>query len=242
MLSVEIPPIPAERTRVVGSDDSPVYSSQSLYLQYLWNARHSARLCAEAEADTDGRRGYEVRGHALTAVTSAVAFLETTVNEVLEHAADPRSAGSDLSESTVETMRALWRGEEFDKASIFLKYQVALTAAGQSLMNPGENPYQDADLLVRLRNRLMHYKPKWQLVHGTPGDVKPSSMEKQLKNKFPPNQLTKRSRAAWYPDKCLGAGCAQWACDTAVAFVDAWWSRMGIERPWDAILHLWPVP
>src|ERR1700756_2302276 len=32
----------------------------------------------------------------------------------------------------------------------------APTAAGQSLMNIGENPYQDADLLMRLGNQLIH--------------------------------------------------------------------------------------
>ena len=126
----------SENIYVAGSESS-VAARHSLSLQYLWNARHSARLCAEGEADSERRRYYEVRGHSMTAVISAAAFVETIVNEVFQDVADYFGRAG-LSDGTVETMRVLWKGEEFDKAgSVLLKYQVALAAAGQPLMNSG---------------------------------------------------------------------------------------------------------
>ena len=48
-------------------------------------------------------------------------------------------------------------------------------------MSSGENPYQNAALVVQLRNLLIHFKPQWQ------GDDA-HSMEKKLRDKFPENQ------------------------------------------------------
>jgi hypothetical protein len=71
----------------------------NLALQHLWNARHAARLCGECEAhliaDDDHEINHELRGHAMTALISAAAFLESLVNEVFQDAVD-RSEGMAL--------------------------------------------------------------------------------------------------------------------------------------------------
>ncbi len=41
------------------------------------------------------------------------------------------------------------------------KYQTALKLNRVSLFEIGKNPYQDAKLLIGLRNELVHFKPEW---------------------------------------------------------------------------------
>jgi hypothetical protein len=151
-------------------------------LQHLWNARHAARLCSEREATIDRNDFQAVRGLSMNAVISAAASIETIVNEVFANVADtypgdPRREG--LADGTVETMRRLWKGpDSIERASALTKYQIGLTAARKALMDTGRPPYQDAALLVSLRDLLMHYKPQWQ------GD-RPLGIENKLRNKSP---------------------------------------------------------
>jgi hypothetical protein len=221
----------------------------SIALQHLWNARHAARLAAEGEATKDRTNFRAVRGHSMSAVISAAGFIEAIVNEVFANVADwqpGRSGREGLADETVDTMRRLWNGpetvtggppvrsESIEKKFVLKKYQIALTAAGKAKMKTDRKPYKDANLLVILRNLLMHYKPPhWQ------GD-KPDLIENELKNKVPGNQLA--PGGLWYPDECLGAGCAQWACTTCVEIVDTWWQTMGIGRPSNTALTGWPDP
>ena len=53
------------------------------------------------------------------------------------------------------------------------------------------------------------------------------SLEKRLRTKFPPNALVP-AKAPWFPDRCLGAGCATWAVKTVQVFSDDFCHRMGI--------------
>ena len=208
-------------------------------LQHLWNARRVARLCREGEVTSDRNNFQAVRGASMNAVSSAAAFIETIVNEVFADVADwqPGRPGREgLADDTVETMRRLWKGpDSIERASTLTKYQIALTAAGKPLMDTERLPYKDAALLVNLRNLLMHYKPKWQSVGESVVGI-----ENKLGGKFQPNQLL--PSGPWYPNQCLGAGCAQWACKTCVDFVDTWWQSMGIGRPSNTALNDWPDP
>lgn len=51
--------------------------------------------------------------------------------------------------------------------------------------------------------------------------------QRRLRTCFSPNTLL-GPRARWFPDLCLGAGCATWALRSAEAFSNEFSSRMGI--------------
>jgi hypothetical protein len=55
------------------------------------------------------------------------------------------------------------------------------------------------------------------------------SMERKLKHQFRSNQLMKGIGNPYFPEHCLGAGCAEWATDSVRAFADAFFSRVGCE-------------
>lgn len=207
---------------------------------HLWTARHAARLCAEREMNILQEIAVDVehRSHALTAVISAAAFLETIVNEVFQDVADintpdPRIDGIPSDGAT--KLRAFWKGSDtIEQSSALQKYQIALACVGRPLL-ADDQPYQDARMVIRLRNALIHFKPQWQAE-----DVE-HELERKLKGKFVENQQPVDARF-WYPNKALGAGCAEWACVACTKLVAEWWNRMGLVRQYDANLHQWPTP
>ncbi len=218
---------------------------QGFATQHLWTARHMARLCAEREAELLKQgvsSDVQHRSYAVTAVISAVAFLEAHINEAFADAADDnpvvRQQIANVPQNAADLMGKLWDDREVkagERLSILAKYQLALVCSGKPMMESDRNPYQHARKLISLRNALVHFKIEWQW-----HDVA-YKLEKELKPAgFQENQL--HIGAPWYPNKCLGAGCAQWACDTAHSFVSAWRNQMDIVRAHDEDLASWAAP
>jgi hypothetical protein len=85
-----------------------------------------------------------------------------------------------------------------------------------------KQPYQNVYLLIRLRNELIHYTPK------TLGGSDKHELEIQLKGKFPTNRLMEGSGNPFFPDHCLGGGCAEWALNSSKRFVDEFFLKIGV--------------
>lgn len=81
-------------------------------------------------------------------------------------------------------------------------------------LDKGAEPYQSAALLIGLRNALVHYKSE-----SVADDVE-HRFTKTLRGRFPDNRLMKGSGNPWWPDHALGAGCVQWAFESARALAD----------------------
>jgi hypothetical protein len=209
--------------------------------QHLWSARHHARLCAELEAEKTGKTAFDIqhRAYAVNAVLSAVVFLEALVNETFQDAADGNASRIvPLDHRCIERMGEFWNDPEApgQYARTLDKFQKALLLADRPQLDAGAAPYQDAKLLIGIRNRLVHFRPAWM----TAGEE--SKEEAQLKGKFVQNALMAGMGNPWFPDKCLGAGCAQWSWKTSLALADEWTKRLGIPRPYQADNDSWPQP
>jgi len=105
---------------------------------------------------------------------------------------------------------------------ILKKYQIALLLSGKEPFDEGAEPYQSVRALVELRNWLVHYEPTHEPVYsetGEPPDEKAHKLYGRLKNKFPLNPLCAEYAPFW-PFKCLGAGCAIWAAESAFHFIN----------------------
>jgi hypothetical protein len=207
--------------------------------QHLWSARHHARLCAELEAEKTGKTAFDIehRAYAVSAVLSAVVFLEALVNETFQDAADGNvSRIAPLDYRCIELMGEFWNSPKGRRAGVLRKFQKALLLADRKQLNPDAAPYQDAKLLIDIRNRLVHFRPVWM----TAGEE--TEEEAQVKDKFAQNALMAGMGNPWFPDKCLGAGCAQWSWKTSLALADEWTKRLGIPRPYQADNDSWPQP
>jgi hypothetical protein len=183
--------------------------------QHLWSARHHARLCAELETERTGKSAFDIqhRAYAVTAVLSAVVFLEALVNETFQDAADGHASRiAPLDPRCIRLMGEFWNASEAGGryVGILDKYQMALLFADRPRLDPGAGPYQDAKLLIGIRNRLVHFRPAFK----TAGEE--AKEEAQVKGKFAQNALMAGMGNPWFPDKCLGAGCARWSWKTSL--------------------------
>jgi hypothetical protein len=73
----------------------------------------------------------------------------------------------------------------------------------KQIFDAGAPPYQDVNLLVKLRNNLVHYEPEW-VKNPSSDDFGADDIhryEKRLGGKFIANPLTGQGNP-FYPDKC----------------------------------------
>jgi hypothetical protein len=213
-------------------------------------ASHFARRAAEIEAEPTTPNEdelarnrviseigeFEYRSCVIASVSASVAFLEATANEVVASVEyDNLNVGGDLS---VEKRRQLaGLRDSVEDARTLDAFQIVLAATGNAVFDRGAQPYQDAAAIVRLRNELVHYKPKWREA-ATPNAGMNETIAKQLNGKFKTNPFTGEGNS-FFPDKCLSAGCAGWSWLSALALADEFFRRLGVGPPYDHLrVHL----
>jgi hypothetical protein len=125
---------------------------------YPWAAMHFAKLAEQEETKSTKPFNIQERAYVTNCAISAVAFLEASINEVFDDIAEAHdSCIKPLSEETRELLAGLWTGtDNLERWSTREKYRIVLLCAGAPNFDKGAQPYQDANLLVRLRNRLVH--------------------------------------------------------------------------------------
>jgi hypothetical protein len=178
----------------------------------------SELLTAELEAETEKAN---LRTYVVGAVVLAVMGLEACINEVYLDACDKNKQKLTGLDGREMALLAEWWAE-IEPRPVLLKYQHALLLLSRKELPRGENPYQAADGLVRLRNVLTHYKPEWDDSPDAHADL-----QSRLAGRFDLNPLSTESHL-WFPHRCLGSGCAKWAVSTADTFVSTFCSRLGI--------------
>ncbi len=185
---------------------------------HLWAARDFASKAGEIEKAHSGRSRFDLphRAYVTSAVLSSVAFMEALINEFYQDIAD-RHPGfrADVSPQAHEQIQTFWDAAEGRKFGVLEKVQMALVLCGRPSFPKGQAPYQDAALLIELRNELVHYKPK-----DLGGGIE-HRLDAKLQNKFPLNALMAGAGNPFFPDHLLGAGCANWAAASALALADA---------------------
>ena len=209
-------------------------------MDHLWTARHAAKLCGELETQLQPNDPkVEHRSLAVTAVFFGAAFLEALVNEVILDLIDPggpssRVAGIPADPNVIAVIRAMWRRRR-PQPSLLDKYKetlaaVAVNRAKAVPFTENLDPFRSAELLVQFRNHLVHFKPKTRDIHTD------HEFEARFKNaRIVENQQD--IGKPWFPNKALGAGLAQWACESSSAFAKSWWNRIGLRRSYDAAFN-----
>jgi hypothetical protein len=224
---------------MVGLDDSVRVSEgvrismRSYFSAYLlWAAERAVVDARAVEAARGAHRGFDPqqRAYVINGVLASANFLEAMVNELYQDAHDGHGTSGDgyvapLSSEVRYRLSLLWTAtDEGSKLRALEKYQLLLEATGHSRMDQGAQPYQDAALVVRLRNAIAHYQPESLAVDT------PAQLEKALRGKFDPNPLMAGSAGnPWWPDHCFGSGCAAWASRAVTTFADVVCATVGIE-------------
>jgi hypothetical protein len=177
----------------------------------------------------------------LNTVLSSVAFLESTINELYADAADDAYFFADEKHETLlRTIGRQWQNtKNFERAPMLTKYQKILTIAGQAEFDEGDQAYANVRILTEIRNHLMHYRREWVVLRtrGTMDDDEESTagkFEKILQKKFAINPLAAKNQP-FFPDNCLGHGCAEWAVVNCIIFSDAFFRRLDLPAPYEGI-------
>src|SRR5262249_37426353 len=100
----------------------------------------------------------------------------------------------------------------------------ALSACGAQRFDKGVAPYQDAQLVIDLRNELVHARAQTASV----ADKDQVERRRLMRPKFAPN---KKAAAGdpYFRDHNLSADCAEWAVRSARALADRFFARTNIK-------------
>jgi len=209
---------------------TPTLAMRAYYSSYhLWAARHFTRLAREIEDRHEGQPVFDIahRGYVTGSILSAVAFLEAAVNEVFQDAADGHSSYiAPLGDELIAMLASLLSGDKVRSVSFWPtleKYQVILLFSRKPVFDKGLAPYQDALLVTMLRNALTHFSPQTLTTHTR------DEMAQSLQGKFDPNHLMVGSGNPFFPDHCLGSGCAEWAVGAVHKYSDEFFERIGLQ-------------
>jgi hypothetical protein len=193
--------------------------------QHLWAAKHFVQLAADFERGHAGesRLSVQHRAYVMGAISESVAFLEAYINELYQDATDGTAGAADgLPPDMVRLMREYWRSTDRGKSiEVMKKYDMARVFAGHPTADASRRPNDDVKYLIKLRNWLIHYRPK------TISDEKPETVIDHVRTRFAENPLLGPAGESWFPNHALGSGCGDWAVRSVRAFTDEFSATVG---------------
>ncbi len=229
----------------VESEESAVRFRDCFSVRYIQSAALLSRLAYAIEQEylnggpmqADAQLRHEA--FTLNSVLSSVSFLESTVNELHADATDEEYSAVDEQHGTLlRTIGREWHNaKNFDRAPMFTKYQTILAIAGQPGFEEGDQAFANVRILTEIRNHLLHYNREWvvirsrQLPHHEPESTA-DYFERALRHKFATSPLAAKN-VPFFPDKCLGHGCAEWAIANSLIFTDEFFRRLGLPAPYE---------
>jgi hypothetical protein len=187
-------------------------------------SKQARQLEDSLASPTEAQRS-EHRAYVLGAIFTATAFLEAFINELYLSAVDGSpSSEFGLENTNAEAMAKEWRNKEDDLWSLLDKYKKALSCCKIAAYEESNSPFKEASDLVYLRNSVTHYKPEWD-----DSLRKHANIAARLQGQFPENRFALPNQA-FFPHRCLGAGCAAWASSASLSFATDFKSRMGLKE------------
>jgi hypothetical protein len=205
-LMVTLKPVTLQATGVVGPAN---FAWQHLKAATLFRERVVA-LEAQHYGSSLGAFFEEIRAYASACIMSSVAAMEALINELyIAPNGRLRASIGDFEEKFWPRQTGIvWK-------PTLEKYQCALDRLGCARLAEGADPFQSAQLLVKLRNDLMHYQPPWENAGA-------------FSVRFALSPFVDRE-AELLALRCMSAGCVTWAVETVVNFVRAFDTSAKLE-------------
>jgi hypothetical protein len=178
-------------------------------------AFNSAALFHIAKTASD--RARDNAADAVVAIVFSVLAVESFLNEVLERLRfDPDKDKPDMDRARTVSEAA----DLFDKnASMALKIQILSASLSGCTMDRGAQPYQDFDLLVAVRNALVHYRPEVLSEDGEQERLRSLRGRLREKKLVPPDSPDAPPRPVFAD--MASPPVAEWGLDAALAMIRA---------------------
>jgi hypothetical protein len=87
------------------------------------------------------------------------------------------------------------------------------------------NPFQNAFLVIKLRNELIHFEPEM-----IDAEENIQIWENRLKGKFNQCSFYSEPPFLFFPHRCLSHGCARWAVISCINFVNDFYKKIGVDK------------
>jgi hypothetical protein len=165
------------------------------------------------------------RGVVVGAIMQATAALECEIWEVMIYGPGHHLGSNGIDVGSRDFLAPA--AEVIDGEGVLERYRLVLHLLGKMALDRGAQPWQDAALVVRLRNELMHYKSRWGK------ELERSNFLKAIQDKGHPKPPFIQGTANFFPYECLSAGCASWSVRSCVAFMDAFYANLGFASRLD---------
>jgi hypothetical protein len=110
------------------------------------------------------------------------------------------------------------------------RYQTILHLLHKAALGKGEQPWQDAAILIQLRNEITHYKSQWGQ------EMERKSLIKSLRELRLERPPFIPANTNFFPHQCLSAACAAWSVRTAVKFFNVFYARLEVRSPLTAYM------
>ena len=177
------------------------------------------------------------QANVIGSVLFSVLYLESTINEFYINVTDYIDFNSDKKAKNKKIINEFWNSGKFVNFSILEKYQYALILMDCDKFNVTVSPYQNINILISLRNYLVHYKPDWvELKNDENNKVQIVNLEKKLIGKFDINKIAKVYND-FFPNKYLGYGCTEWAISNSIQFVNDFYNKLDSEYIYKEIIN-----
>jgi hypothetical protein len=183
-------------------------------------ARRSAEIERTAGPDTTDLLRSEHRGCVVSVIMQCAAALETEIYEITVYGPGYHLGSNGIDHKARDFL--LPCAEMIDHQDVGSRYELVLHLLKKPELSRSTQPFQDTALLVRLRNELVHYKSKWG------NEMENNKFQHSLRQLNHPKPPFVSELSNFFPHLCLSAACAAWAVETTVAFLDAFYSRLGI--------------
>lgn len=155
----------------------------------------------------------EIFQYSLGVVTLSVASLESYANE---HVADGALSTGALPSKASDSIAAL-----IDRESILSKFNLVLELRTGGSLDFGANVVQCADLLIKLRNAVIHFRPEWD-----DESASHARLSSKLQNRF--------ERSPYFPNEGLFPRAwatfsfSVWALQSTITFLEHFGQESGL--------------
>lgn len=184
----------------------------------LAGARFSRHVCSIERANRGKPLGPfydEILSFCIATVITSVASLESYSNELFS------DYGKNFPDVRGALVVGLW--DSLGKMSMLEKFNLALIMRNAEAFDKGSKPYQDVDVLIKLRNALIHFTPEWE----SDQDLH-AKLSNKLRYKFQPTPFMEES-APLFPKRWASSGCAKWAVRSCLSFAERFEAKSALE-------------
>lgn len=176
-------------------------------------------------ADASAAAKVEHRACVVSAVLQCASALEAEINETIMHGPGSHLGSSRIDTGSRDFLRPL--AADLDRRATLRRFEIVLHLLGRPDMPRGEQFWRNAQLLVQLRNALVHFRSRWGREME---DASPFRSLRQLSHARPPFVPESSN---FFPHHFLSGTSARWAVDSAITFIDAFYSRLNVPSRLD---------